>query len=85
MTPRQKANRCLAMSLPTFGIAFGSALQRGATAGEVTFGEVLYGAMFVGGFFILPGVAADAQAARARKAGAAQPAPHAAARPLVQH
>jgi len=85
MTPRQKANRCLALSLPAVGIAFGSALQRGATAGEMTFGAVLYGTIFVGGFFILPRVAADAQAARTRKAAAAQPAPHAAARPLVQH
>ena len=75
MTPRQKANRCLAVSLPAVGVAFGSALHRGATGGEMVFGAVLYGAMFVGGFFILPHVAASAQAARARKAAAAQAPP----------
>ncbi len=83
LTPRQKANRCLAMLLPGVGVTFGAALHRGETVGSLTFGTVGYGALFVGGYFILPKVAAAAQAARVRKAAAAQPAPHAAARPLV--
>ena len=83
LTPRQKANRCLAMLLPSVSISFGTALHRGAATESLMFGAVLWGILIVGGYFILPHVAAAAQAARARKAAAGKPAPP--AWPLVHH
>ena len=83
LTPRQKANRCLAMLLPLAAISFGGELRRGAATESLIFGAVLWGILFVGGYFIGPRIAAAFQDARARKAAAAQPAPP--AWPLVHH
>ena len=75
LTPRQKANRCLAMLLPLAAISFGGELRRGAATESLIFGAVLWGILFVGGYFIGPHIAAGAQNARARKAAAAQAPP----------
>ena len=75
LTPRQKANRCLAMLLPLAAISFGGELRRGAATESLIFGAVLWGILFVGGYFIGPHIVAGAQNARARKAAAAQAPP----------